>query len=460
MPVVVELGVIAVMLVGVGWLAVVRRGYLGGIIAVQCSYFLLSYVIRPLILLWVQPEPRLGDSLADPRMASLGYEVALSAVLRVVGFGIMWFSAFAVIALLTLRRSKNRQRSLGTSPPVVTHNAAWAVLIAGWAFRLTSLAVHSTITDTLAAVGSVGAGALLLFHLKDRRLRDQITVVTLVSASELAWSVLSASKAPIFACGLWLLVAGINIGVQSKRRVLLGGLVAAGLLVIFPLVQQSKVAAGTFQDVQGSADAYPSIIRGVIPVVRRFDLVSAGMDSVSAGEGSWITGLEGLRRGVLSLIPTQLQADKPSSTGATWAVEVRGQTVEYSNTGVHLADGPIAEGYVIGGDIGVFVEVLLVALVTAVVAGGLSRRSRFCVLFGVSMLTQPFLFERGMLGIAEAVGKSLEVVVVANLICLGVRLWIETRGAFAGRSASDLGIVDVIPVKQITAKIHTTSGSK
>lgn len=420
--------IILVMLVGVASVGLRRRGYLGGVVAIQCAYFGLAYVVRPVILLAVQPAPRLGDSMADPRMASLGYEVALTAVLKVVVCGI---AAFSAISILLMRLSKERTEAfamkVGRRAPV-SLRAAWCILGAGWMFRLSTIAVQSTITDTLAAVGSVGAGAVLMFQLYGRGIRQQLLIISAVATSEFVWSLMSASKAPIFACGLWLLVAGIRSGVRSKATAVAAVAVALGLIVVFPLVQQSKIAAGTFTNVQGSTDVYPSALQGAIPIVRRFDLIAAAMDAVTAGQGSWISGVDAARRAFLNLIPTQLQSDKAQNTGATWAIEVRGQTVAYSDTGVHLADGPIAEGYVIGGYMGVSVEVVLLGLATAGVSRLLASRSRFAILLGISMLTQPFLFERGVLGMSEALGKNLQVVLIAGAIGWFVDMLVFSRG--------------------------------
>ena len=123
----------------------------------------------------------------------------------------------------------------------------------------------------------------------------------------------------------------------------------------------------------------------------------------------------------LALIPAQIQPDKPQSTGATWAMEVRGQSLAYADSGVHLAEGPIAEGFVIAGWLGTVIAVALVAGVSWAVAAALRASRVPVVAFGIAMLAQPYLFERGVLGLSEALGKSIQVALLATLMVMVTR---------------------------------------
>ena len=52
--------------------AVYVRGIARVLIIGQVAYWSLSYVARPLVLLWVQPQTGFGDNIADPRLAVIG----------------------------------------------------------------------------------------------------------------------------------------------------------------------------------------------------------------------------------------------------------------------------------------------------------------------------------------------------------------------------------------------------
>ena len=51
------------------------RGPAGSFMILQCFYISMAWLVRPLVLLVVQPSPRRDDQIADPRFAWLGYDV-------------------------------------------------------------------------------------------------------------------------------------------------------------------------------------------------------------------------------------------------------------------------------------------------------------------------------------------------------------------------------------------------
>ena len=237
--------------------------------------------------------------------------------------------------------------------------------------------------------------------------------------SELAWSFYTTTKAPIFAVGLMLFLLILRDFTFSAKKAASVALVGLGLLSIFPIVQEAKVAAGRMDGTASVTSSYPAVAQSFLPVVKRFDLVSAGMDAISAGSGSWISPLDALQHIGRSFVPSVLLSSDKSNSGALWAVEVRGQTVADSNTGVHLAEGPIAEGYVISGRVGIVVESLAMSLATALVAFCLRSPRPLLTSLGILMLSQPYLFERGVLGLSEGLGKGIQAATIAWLL-----LWI------------------------------------
>ncbi|HEY3438844.1 MAG TPA: hypothetical protein VGK35_14260 [Actinotalea sp.] len=406
-----------------------HRSIFGAVVALQCAYWGASYVVRPLILLLVQPQPRLGDPVADPRMAELGYENVLAGVLGVVAVGVC---VYVVAATLVLRRSTASAETTGRP---VSASAGAALIVLGWLARLASIALHAPVFATLALLGSIGTGVLILWHLHRLSRGTMLLAGSVLVVSELLWSLASASKAPVFACGLFVLVVVLRQGV-TRRSATRAALVGVGLVLAFPLIQASKAALGMLVQTPAATASYPAALHGLMPFVRRFDLVSAVTDAYLAGPASWMSPVEAVHRAAAALVPSQLQLDKGDNTGALWAVEVRAVTVPGSNTGVHLAEGPIAEGYVIGGLQGVILESLLLLALTALVAWRLTRGGRFGVLFALAMTCQPFLFERGVLGAAEGLGKALQVSAVAVVLVSIVSLLQRGRGPGTGATGA------------------------
>ena len=92
-----------------------------------------------------------------------------------------------------------------------------------------------------------------------------------------------------------------------------------------------------------------------------------------------------------------------------------------TNVSVSLADGNINEGYVLGGYLGV---VIGVAFIFALVLLGVRALRSSNVLFmtiGLTLVASPVLFERGILGSMEVLGKSLQAAVLLWTIDLVVR---------------------------------------
>ena len=186
-----------------------KRTFFGGLVALQGAFLLVSFVVRPLILVTVEPMPQFGDSLADPRLAFIGYSEAFKEILTVALVGV---SIFALTSLLLLRAE--RQVKHHKSPALKLEDGI-ALLAYGWLLRVTLLRYDSQIIETVSVVASIGAGVLILFHLVGSTRRIAVIIVV-VLLSELCWSLLSTSKAPFYACGIWLFLAALKRGVPAK----------------------------------------------------------------------------------------------------------------------------------------------------------------------------------------------------------------------------------------------------
>ena len=77
-------------------------GVLGAIVMVQAAYWSLGYVLRPAVLLAVQPASTRGDPLADPRLAVRTYD-ELAVVLQVPLVGIATYLIAATVLVRLTR---------------------------------------------------------------------------------------------------------------------------------------------------------------------------------------------------------------------------------------------------------------------------------------------------------------------------------------------------------------------
>lgn len=406
------------------WRGIKLGGVLGALLAVQSVYYGLDYVARPLLLLATRPSPRPADPFADPRLAYFGYEAGLRMILPLVLLGL--------VAYLLALRFFARRRVRGKNALFIVPSAhAFLLLAVGWFFRLAYVAGSTSATvETLAYLGSLGVGVAVLFS--ERALRPLPLLGLLVS--ELAWSALYASKTPILALILWVLVRQVSVGGFRVRRVFPLSLTGAAAFVSIQLV---KVQAGKLAATTTYQAAYPTLWRPFLVLLQRFDALQAMTDAVVARPGSWMSPLRAVETFASSLVPRfLLPGGKSDLAGYRWAAEVRRLSLPGSKPSANLAEGPIAEGYVIAGLIGVVTECSLLALLVVVTVRLLQSSARYGALLGLAITSQPLLFERGLLGIGEGIGKGFEIALAASVTLSGLEAWRRAASgapAFASR---------------------------
>lgn len=396
---------LAVLAVGVR-----TKGLLGGLLIVQAVYWGIGYVLRPGILLWLEPAPRYGDFLADPRLAALGYRTAVPTLLGLVLLSVV---TTAVVTCVPAVRGWRRAAPAPRAVQVFDDTVSFTIFAAGWMFRALELTDSSSgLVSALSELPTVALGLALLHSARPRSWRFYL----LAGLSELLWSVESLSKGPILALFVLFFL-------RRLRESGLPGLRASlGLVVLvfgaFTLVQASKTAQGTLADTGSAYAGYPAITRPVVGVVQRFDGLQAVTDAYLAGPGSWMSPTSALSEAVTSLVPRQLlPGGKGELVGKAWRLEVRSRTLPSpKGSDVSLAQGPAAEGFVIGGYWWIVLESIGTGLVFLLVVRALQSRRIFVISAGLAMLSEPFLFERGLLGVFEGAGRALEVATAALVV--------------------------------------------
>jgi hypothetical protein len=396
----------------IGQVLIARRfpPIVAALIIVEAGYWTISYVLRPLLLLLVQPAPAYADPVADPRLANgLGYDVAIRDVLIPVVLGQGAFIVVLLIASLVVR-SGDQSPWIHRQSLSVDRGTLIGAMAFVWLIRLAYyVGFRNSIMATLLALGPIVIGLSALYRAKESANR-WLWVVGLVS-SEVVWSLLFRSKTPFLGLVVaFILAASVNrIRLSPRRIVALALLVPIGLLT-FATLQANKTTSTDNEIIRYANSAYPGWAQPLLPVVRRFDLFEAVTDAVNA-HGEWIGSIQAVQRLGASLVPNYLSGGPKTSSGLAWGAEVRNLSLPTA-PGVSLADGPIAEGYAIGGIGGAVVEATIMALLTILVGRMLYSRSIFFVSVALSIALGSFLFERGLLGFVEAIGKAWQVAVV------------------------------------------------
>ncbi|MGV9668607.1 hypothetical protein [Nocardia niigatensis] len=397
----------------------------------QTAHWSLSYIARPVVLLWVQPIPSYGDNVPDPRLYEYGYDGGIAAVLQPVIFG-LWFYAGLIVAYVLWVRMRPRETTPPIAPfagePIFTQTlfllygvgtlgrlAAYATGTTGKAGELESPNPLINLVTILATLGAVG---LIVFY-RNESGRTTALMVGALTCGELVWTATVQSKTPIMGAALAI---AVRFAMTGWTRVKVVGVVSIIGLALggFGWLQSLKTDAAAKAEAAQVDAQYPAVVHPFLSMLRRFDLLEAATDSWFAGPSSWLTPSQVALHAVQSLIPTQLLGAEKFRSGAAWAEQVRGRSVDMSTVEVSLAEGNINEGYVLGGYIGVAVGVTITFVLLLIWIRALYSEYLAMAILGLSVIEVPVLFERGILGTVEMLGKYLQAVVLAWLAYLVV----------------------------------------
>jgi hypothetical protein len=386
------------------------------IIFLQVFFWAISFVGRPLVLLGIQPSPKLDDSLADPRLAALGYDSSIAFVLQPVLFGIIFYT----LVLWAVRRKANTWLSISKAFEDTSHtDRSWLflALFVGWVSRLIWFSnekgtFFSSVSETFSWIAIVAIAGLLRIYLK--KPQERLIPIALLGAGELLWSFLFSSKTPVIGFAILCIVLMSAEGWSRRTFRFATGLGIASL-ASFPVIQALKFSEVT--DKIAAADStYPLIMQPLMPFLRRFDLLSAVTDATFFNSSKWLSYQEYLQNALLNLVPQQLIGASKLGSGSSWAINVRSASIGSQSYDVSLAEGFIGEGYLLGGIIGVAVVSVLLVLCLILISTQIKSRNTFSFAIAAIGLSFPVLFERGFLGFTEVFGKSLQVAILVLIL--------------------------------------------
>lgn len=395
----------------------------------QAGYWSLCYVARPALLLWAQPQPQFGDNIADPRLAMIGYDYGITMVLKPVVFG-LWFYAVLVLAYAAWARTRARTPShryrvdvnivlalwLTYALGLLGRGAAYMIGTAGAAGETQSANAVLHLVALLAALGSVG----LVIFFRDDRPQVTAAVLTGLITIEFLWTMAIQSKTPILGAALALAVRFAITG-WSRYTVAAIGAVATFGVASFGWLQSFKVSAAASAQAEILDSSYPALARPFLSILRRFDLLEAATDSFYMDGRTWLAPTDVAKNALLSFVPRPLLGTEKLHAGVAWATDVRGSSVDMTRVSVSLAEGNINEGFVLGGYLGTaigvsFTFVMLLAAVRALHTNNII----ILVSIGLALTGLPVLYERGILGTMEVIGKTLQAAFLVWIIYLFV----------------------------------------
>lgn len=403
----------------VSLLAVAGRtsGPLRYLLYAQTIFWAVCYLARPLLLVLVSPQPRANDSIADFRIAGDSYLANMAPQLALICTGLFFFVVVATVLLRCLRATGNSVHV----PTAAGFPLAFStsIYLAGWVCRAATLVgISNPVISSSTAIAGIGAGLIILRSdfSNDRWVQRSLLVGTAV-VGEVLYGILNDSKTPALMVALLLLIKFAG-KLNSIARLLAVPVAATCAFAVFTFIQSLKNSEGVARDLVRVDSTYPLLLRPVLPLVRRFDLFSAVTDASFVGGSRWMEFQEVLLRIFASLFSWVPGQTMDGTAGILWAREVRGATIALNGSTVSLAEGFIAEGWVLGGVIGIVVGATTVAALTFLVGRGLQSNSALATLLATSMLSVPILFERGILGISENVGQLYQAALVCYVLHL------------------------------------------
>lgn len=388
----------------------------------QVAYFSLSFVMRPAILITVAPSPVFGDSLADTRLSSDGYTSTLASVLWICSAGLGIYTLCLVIYVLYARLYRSQLSVVPGRDRSYWNSVLLICFVLGQLGRMAQIFGASSnllVVEILQFIAIAGANGLII-ALKTRRRWTLSVLLSVCFASELIWSAFSVSKTPFMAA---LLSFGIRLAaarMTRKRIVALALAVIAGIAAFAPL--QSLKSSDETTAVTHSVDLrYPTALRPLLDIARRFDMLSAVTDAYYAGPSRWNPPPQFFSTALRAIIPAPFQESDKAALGTQWAEQVRQISKPNSNVDVSLASGFIAEGWVTAGFWGLLGQSIYLVIALHIVSRLLASQSLTAFSFGVLCVALPILFERGMLTGLELASKSFQAVPVIFLIALLIR---------------------------------------
>jgi hypothetical protein len=385
-------------------------------------YMLLAFGLRPLYLIIAQPQAAYNEPLANPMLLAPTY---WAGVTTCAGLVLLGFAGTLAVVYAGASLARGRKPRAVNEPRDVLP-ILWIIWLLAWLSRLLLLSHLVTlgaglglVAGRMLSVGVVALGiAILTTDWRHNRNMRQFVIAAVLG--EIAWSALDASKTPLLAAMLFFYVDPR----RPRLSVRLFSGITVGVIGAFTLIQQLK------QTYSGAAESLkPLWLRATDTILLRFDMLNAVALARHAGSGSYMSWSKAIQRMLVDWIPQQLVGVSRLSDGQNWAI-----VMQHTYSGVALATGPAAEGYAIGGMLGIVVFGALSGAALVLCAALLDRGSGLALgSVVVYVIASGALFEQGALGIIDTVSGGLQVCVVVVAVSMLIRSPAATGGLHSKR---------------------------
>lgn len=416
---------LALLLLAQCWLAGRFPPFVRVLFRFQALFWLISYCGRAVYLIVARPMN--PDPIADPRLATTDYSTGLRSVLFVVLVGeVAFLVTMLVLSFIRLTHSVDSETAAWQMPM----SSVVGLIAVGWLGRLGHWLHTASLNRALSPLALIGVGLFVLFFRRSGpRLGPWLVVVAL---SELLWSVASASKTPIisFLVAIVLRWSSLMSREQARRRVpAIVGLILGSFLAIQPIKHINTASQVAEYNRSG-----PSWLVGpAASVLERTDLLARVTDAYYYPRRPWLGSSEYLKQLAQSaLIKGPGWRGQP--VGALWNAQVTYASLANQGvpSGVSVANGTTAEGYVENGLTGTALESAVGCVITLLAGLALARRRVIATCIAGALVFGAGLYEEGLLSEVGALAKGIEAAAFVILFsALGRQI---ARRRVAGRN--------------------------
>jgi len=393
------------------------KGALKFLVIGHLCFVFLGLIVRPIILFIQQPNPEYGDAFADSRLIVNGsynqaiLEIGVRTLYGILIFGIS-LKLIQKISFFKVRRKGKDTWDLGLTPVFVVLGIS---LVTNF-IESTGIYQSRFLTwISVAALPCIGLAMQLTSQLPLAGL-STLTFTVFMGVITLTLSILHTSKSPIFFfIFMALLVNYEKLKVKSGFRfspkfIGIAGFMLTAAIFVFPFIQNLKDGAETTSLNGRIGQKYFGDLSAMYTVLKRFDLFRAASDVWFVGEGAWYDFSEyiGMMRRALEW---NFGTTAPNF-GGQWSINVLQQSSDttFSNV-VSLSQSAIAEGWLLGGFVGILFTYSLFAIIIVFISSMINA-NLFLRLIALYVISSNSIFEGGVVANLESLSAGTRTAII------------------------------------------------
>lgn len=389
---------------------------LGFIIIGQLTFIFLGLIVRPLILYLRQPYPEFGDAFSDSRLIVDGsYNQSLKSIGLYIFFGVTIFGvSLSIIEKFTRKKFALLEYSNLNLKPTPVFLLLILALVANF---VESGGVSQNRLVTWISVSALPCAGLAVQSVYDqvssRAMR--IALFGIIGLVCFVLSLLTASKSPIFfflfmySLSLFRNNRGFSSSRISIKVAIFGMIILIPIISFFVFVQNIKDGAEVTFVNSRIGQKYFGNFYFLYTILKRFDLFRAVSDVWFVGQGAWYSF-----SGYLEIMAKSMEWNYGSTApnfGGQWAINVLQNTPDVSNNVVSLSQSFIAEGWLLGGAIGIVFTTAIFVLLTVSI-GSMVSSHLFLRVVALYVIGSNSIFEGGVVANLESLSTGVRTAIL------------------------------------------------